>query len=73
MRNLRFIFVVIISLFSLQTKAEVFVSADMTTDPVSQYTIVNAGSYQVIPLPSTTNFMIITKLPLILIMLFIEI
>ena len=56
MRNLCFIFVVIISLYSLQTKAEVFVSADMTTDPVSQYTIVNAGSYQVIPLPSTTNF-----------------
>lgn len=55
MKNLFLIFVITIGLFSLQSKAEVFVSADMTTDPVSQYTIVNAGSYQAIPLPSTSN------------------
>lgn len=55
MKSLCLIFVVIIGLFSLQSNAEVFVSADVTTDPVSQYTIVNAGSYQAIPLPSTSN------------------
>lgn len=55
MKNLHLILVVFISLFSLQSKAEVFVSADMTTVPVSQNTIVNAGSYQAIPLPSTGN------------------
>lgn len=39
----------------MQSKAEVFVSADMTTNPVSLQITVNAGSYQAIPLPSTGN------------------
>ena len=55
MKNLCLIFVITIALFSLQSKAEVFVSANMTTNPVSEYTTVNAGSYQAIPLPSTGN------------------
>lgn len=42
-------------LIQFAIKSRGFVSADMTTDPVSQYTIVNAGSYQAIPLPSTSN------------------
>ena len=55
MKEICLIFVVIIGLFSLQSNAEVFVSADMTTDPVSQSMTVNAGSYLAIPLPSTSN------------------
>ena len=55
MKNLRFILVVIIGFLSLQSNAEVFVSAEMTTDPVTQYIIVSAGSYQAIPLPSSKN------------------
>ena len=55
MKNLCLIFVTIICSISLQLKAEVFVSTDMTTNPVSLQITVNAGSYQAIPLPSTGN------------------
>lgn len=55
MKNLCFVLLTFTTFLSLQTNAEIYVSPTMRTEPVPANIVVNAGSYQTIPLGKSGN------------------